>query len=109
MKTTLAKWSLILLCFSTAGSIGGGLYEHIRAYTSMECVTAIVICDYTTRYRSTPAKFLDSRSCSYYDFHRFVPFFYMAGNQESAPTPLRSWLLYHHARLERSVFHPRDA
>lgn len=29
MKTTIAKWSLILLCFSMAGAIGGGLYEHI--------------------------------------------------------------------------------
>lgn len=25
----LAQWSLILLCFSMAGSVGGGLYEHI--------------------------------------------------------------------------------
>jgi hypothetical protein len=29
MKTDLAKWSLILLCFSMAGAIGGGLFEHI--------------------------------------------------------------------------------
>jgi hypothetical protein len=29
MKTNLALWSLILLCFSMAGSVGGGLYEHI--------------------------------------------------------------------------------
>ena len=29
MKTSLAKWSLILLCFSMAGAIGGGLFEHI--------------------------------------------------------------------------------
>src|SRR5688572_22540360 len=29
MKTNLAKWSLILLCFSMAGAIGGGLYEQI--------------------------------------------------------------------------------
>jgi hypothetical protein len=29
MKTNLAKWSLILLCFSMAGAIGGGLFEHI--------------------------------------------------------------------------------
>jgi hypothetical protein len=29
MQTKLAKWSLILLCFSMAGAIGGGLYEHI--------------------------------------------------------------------------------
>jgi hypothetical protein len=29
VKTRLAKWSLILLCFSMAGAIGGGLYEHI--------------------------------------------------------------------------------
>ena len=27
--TTLAKWSLILLCFSMARAIGGGLYEQI--------------------------------------------------------------------------------
>ncbi len=25
----MAKWSLILLCFSMAGAIGGGLYEHV--------------------------------------------------------------------------------
>lgn len=29
MKTHLSKCSLILLCFSMAGAIGGGLYEHI--------------------------------------------------------------------------------
>jgi hypothetical protein len=29
MKTNLAKWALILLCFSMAGAIGGGLFEHI--------------------------------------------------------------------------------
>lgn len=29
MTTNLALWSLILLCFSMAGSVGGGLYEHI--------------------------------------------------------------------------------
>jgi hypothetical protein len=29
VKPTLAKWSLILLCFSMAGAIGGGLYEQI--------------------------------------------------------------------------------
>ena len=29
MRTTAAKWSLVLLCFSMAGSLGGGLYEHI--------------------------------------------------------------------------------
>ena len=28
MKKTLAIWSLIALCFSMAGAIGGGLYEH---------------------------------------------------------------------------------
>ena len=29
METNLAQWFLILLCFSLAGSFGGGLYEHI--------------------------------------------------------------------------------
>jgi hypothetical protein len=29
MKADLAQWSLILLCFSMAGAVGGGLYEHI--------------------------------------------------------------------------------
>ena len=29
MKTHFAQWSLILLCFSMAAAIGGGLYEHI--------------------------------------------------------------------------------
>lgn len=29
MKIHLAKWMLILLCFSMAAAIGGGLYEHI--------------------------------------------------------------------------------
>lgn len=29
MKNLLAKWSLILLCLSMAGAIGGGLFEHI--------------------------------------------------------------------------------
>jgi hypothetical protein len=28
MKTSLAEWSLVLLCFSMAGAFGGGLYEH---------------------------------------------------------------------------------
>jgi hypothetical protein len=29
MRTRAAQWSLILLCFSMAGAIGGGLYEHM--------------------------------------------------------------------------------
>jgi hypothetical protein len=29
MNPNLAKWSVILLCLSMAGAIGGGLYEHI--------------------------------------------------------------------------------
>jgi hypothetical protein len=29
MKTSIARWSLILLCFSMAAAIGGGLYESI--------------------------------------------------------------------------------
>ena len=29
MKNNLAKWSLLLLCFSMAGAIGGGLFEHL--------------------------------------------------------------------------------
>ncbi len=29
VKPKLAKWSLVLLCISMAGSIGGGLYEHL--------------------------------------------------------------------------------
>jgi hypothetical protein len=29
MKINLAKWSLILLCFSMGAAIGGGLYEQI--------------------------------------------------------------------------------
>lgn len=29
MKLAVGKWSLILLCFSMAGAIGGGLYEQI--------------------------------------------------------------------------------
>jgi hypothetical protein len=29
MKETLAKWSLILLCFFMAVALGGGFYEHI--------------------------------------------------------------------------------
>jgi hypothetical protein len=29
MTTHFAQWSLILLCFSMAAAIGGGLYEHI--------------------------------------------------------------------------------
>jgi hypothetical protein len=29
MKTVLAQWSLILLCFSMAAAIGGGFYESI--------------------------------------------------------------------------------
>jgi hypothetical protein len=29
MRAVIAKWSLVLLCFSMAGAIGGGLYEHM--------------------------------------------------------------------------------
>jgi hypothetical protein len=29
MRTNATKWSLILLCFSMAGAVGGGLYEHM--------------------------------------------------------------------------------
>ena len=39
-----------------------------RTYTFMECVTAIVLFDHTTRYGSTPSKFLAPRSCGHYRF-----------------------------------------
>ena len=29
MEVDLARWSLVLLCFSMAGAFGGGLYEHV--------------------------------------------------------------------------------
>ena len=29
MRTSMAKWSLVLLCFATACAVGGGLYEHV--------------------------------------------------------------------------------
>ena len=29
MRTRAAQWSLMLLCFSMAGAMGGGLYEHM--------------------------------------------------------------------------------
>ena len=29
MRAGIAKWSLVFLCFSMAGAIGGGLYEHM--------------------------------------------------------------------------------
>ena len=29
MRTNAAQWSLMLLCLSMAGAVGGGLYEHI--------------------------------------------------------------------------------
>lgn len=29
MREMFALWSLILLCFSMAGALGGGLYEHV--------------------------------------------------------------------------------
>jgi len=29
MEIDLARWSLIVLCFSMAGAFGGGLYEHV--------------------------------------------------------------------------------
>ena len=29
MRTAIAQWSLVLLCFSLAGALGGGLYESI--------------------------------------------------------------------------------
>jgi hypothetical protein len=29
MRPSAAKWSLVLLCFSMAGAVGGGLYEHV--------------------------------------------------------------------------------
>ena len=29
MRTSAAKWSLMLLCLSMAGAVGGGLYEHM--------------------------------------------------------------------------------
>ncbi|MCA1560754.1 MAG: hypothetical protein LC804_10970 [Acidobacteria bacterium] len=52
MKKNLAKSSLILLCFSMAGRR--------------------LPFDYSTRYGSTPAEFLDSGSCGYHRFHHSV-------------------------------------
>ncbi|MCA1650495.1 MAG: hypothetical protein LC753_09500 [Acidobacteria bacterium] len=65
MKKNLAKSSLILLCFSMAGRR--------------------LPFDYSTRYGSTPAEFLDSGSCGYHRFHHSVAVADMEGNQGSPP------------------------
>jgi hypothetical protein len=51
MTTNLALWPLILLCFSMAGAVGGGLYQHIVLTPAhMECVAASFVFNHTTRY-----------------------------------------------------------
>ena len=51
-----------------------------RAYAFMKCVATIVLLDHTTRYGSTPSKFLGSRSCDYHYFHCFVALLDLEGN-----------------------------
>lgn len=75
----------------------------------VKCVTAIVLFDYPTRYGSTPSKLLDSRSCGHHCFHSLVDFFDVEGDQGSPLASRRTWLLYRHALMERSLLHPRDA
>jgi hypothetical protein len=76
------------------------------AYTAVECVATIVLRDYPTRYWSSPAKVLDSRPYSYHYLpHSGAGLDVEAGG--GAPPPAhRTRLLYRHARLEWSLFHP---
>jgi len=51
---------MILLCYSLAAAIGGGLYEHI------------VLLDHTTHDRSTPSTILDSGACGDHAVHHLI-------------------------------------
>ena len=72
MEAILAEWSLILLCFSMAGALGGGLHEHIVLTPPMERFTAIILLDHPARYGRTPSTVLDSRSRGDHHFHPSV-------------------------------------
>jgi hypothetical protein len=70
MTTNLALWPLILLCFSMAGAVGGGLYQHIVLTPAhMECVAASFVFNHTTRYGGAPSTVLDPRACGYQYLH----------------------------------------
>jgi len=69
MTTNLALWSLILLCFSMAGSCWRRPLRAHRPYTHMECVAAIFVFNHTTRYGGPPSTVLDPRSCGYHFLH----------------------------------------
>src|SRR4030095_5982586 len=62
VKTRLVKWSLILLCFSMAGAIGGGPLRTHRADSSLEPFPTLILLSDTTRHRSAPSALLDPGS-----------------------------------------------
>src|SRR5215471_11577289 len=79
------------------------------ADTSVECVATVVLHDYSTWYWRTPAKVLDSRPYGHHDFPYSVPGLDVEANGGAPPPAHRTRLVYRHACLEWSLFHPRDA
>jgi hypothetical protein len=69
MEIDLARWSLIVLCFSMAGAFGGGLYEHVvltPLWSRSPPSSFSIIQRGTGR---PPSTVLDPRPCGHYDFH----------------------------------------
>ena len=109
MKANLAKWSLILLCFFMAGAIGGGFYEHIVLMPLWSASPPASFSVIQPGHGSTAADVLDSCSRGHHHLCFVVAVLGVEGHQGSAPASRRARLVHHHARVERSVFHSRDA
>ena len=69
MEIDLARWSLIVLCFSMAGAFGGGLYEHVVLTPLWSRSPPSSLFDPPARDGRPPSTELDPRPCGHYDFH----------------------------------------
>jgi hypothetical protein len=104
VPTELADWSLILLCFSMAAAVGGGLYEHIVLTPLWS--------------KAPPSSFAIIQPRTDVPLQRFwipvhaaisvFPHIARIGLERwarSRSTPGGPWVLYRDARVEWPVFH----
>jgi hypothetical protein len=109
MRTRAAPWSLMFLCCSMAGAVGGGRYEHLVLMPLWAASPPSSLALIQPGTGVPPASVVDSCPCGHHGVPALVAGLGVAG-EEGPPVPAhRTWLVYHHARLERALLHPREA
>ena len=73
MKAYLGEWSLILLCFSMAGAIGGGLLRTHSPAALVEKIAARVVLGDSAEHRGSVAAVLDSGASRDHGVRRCCP------------------------------------